>query len=82
MVRNSLDPDPEQDPEQDPDLDFWLDPDSMNIDPKHWIWIRIRIRTGSGSWQFGTIRIQSKGSDPSGSVSAGATISLEFNSNL
>ena len=30
-LRNSLDP--------DPDWDFWLDPnpDSMNMDPKHWI---------------------------------------------
>ena len=36
MVRNSLDPDPEQ----DPDWDFWLDPDpdSMNMDPKHWVY--------------------------------------------
>ena len=25
VVRNSL----------DPDCDFWLDPDSMNMDPKH-----------------------------------------------
>ena len=32
VVRNSLDP--EKDP--DPDSDFWLDPDSMNMDPKHW----------------------------------------------
>ena len=31
VVRNSLDP--EQDP--DPNWDFWLDPDSMNMDPKH-----------------------------------------------
>ena len=31
LVRNSLNP------EQDPDSDFWLDPDSMNMDPKHWI---------------------------------------------
>ena len=32
MSRNSL--------FSDPDLDFWLhpDPDSMNIDPKHWFW--------------------------------------------
>ena len=27
VLRNSLDP--------DPDWDFWLDPDSMNMDPKH-----------------------------------------------
>ena len=33
VVRNSLDPDPEQDPDQD--RDFWLDPDSMNMDLKH-----------------------------------------------
>ena len=33
MVRKSLDPDPEQ----DPDRDFLLDPDSMNMDPKHCI---------------------------------------------
>ena len=33
VVRNSLDPAPEQ----DPDRDFWLDPDpnSMNMDPKN-----------------------------------------------
>ena len=29
VSRNSLDPDP------NPDSDFWLDPDSMNMDPKH-----------------------------------------------
>ena len=29
--RNSLDPDPET------DSDFWLDPDSKNMDPKHWL---------------------------------------------
>ena len=29
MARNSLDP------KQDPDWDFWLDPDSMNMDLKH-----------------------------------------------
>ena len=36
VVRNSLDPDPKQDP--NPGSDFWLDPDpdSMNMDPKHW----------------------------------------------
>ena len=43
VVRNSLDPDPEQnlDPDQDAvtDWDFRLDPDpdSMNMDPKHWL---------------------------------------------
>ena len=35
VVRNSLAPDPEQDP--DPDWDFLLDPDSINMDPKHCI---------------------------------------------
>ena len=29
MLRNSLDPEP------DLDSDFWLNPDSMNMDPKH-----------------------------------------------
>ena len=33
MVRNSL----------DPDSDFWLDPDSMNMDPKH-CQLRINIK--------------------------------------
>ena len=39
VLRNSLDPepDPELDPELDPDSDFWLDPESMNMDPKHWM---------------------------------------------
>ena len=35
VLRNSLDPEP--DPELDPDSDFWLDPESMNMDPKHWM---------------------------------------------
>ena len=36
VLRNSLDPEP------DPDSDFWLDPDSMNMDPKHWLRLLFR----------------------------------------
>ena len=46
MLRNtgSLDP--------DPDSDFWLDsdPDSMNIDPKHWCYTVLWIGSGTFSW--------------------------------
>ena len=37
VLRNSLDPEP------DPDSDFWLDPDSMNMNPKN-----LLLGTGRG----------------------------------